>query len=176
MSWRGLAHAAFSSPIGTRCSSRSLHNCENSGSSRVRWPPAANPHPAAETAQRSDVLIADLELGKGFRELLRIVLWIGPRLGNCAHIYDELDVVRVEQGDKIVERTRRVPDCEERSGHMDVLVRQREVLSRLFGHLRDLAPERACLLEPFGHIAHNGSKSDQPPGPVSQRDDRKLQR
>jgi len=52
------------------------------------------PHPAAESPELGDVLIANLKIGQSVGELRSVVLRVGPRSRNGSNVDDQLDVLR----------------------------------------------------------------------------------
>src|SRR5688500_10446785 len=91
--------------------------------------------PSAKTSERRHVLIIDLEFRKSFGELLRIVLRVGPRPRNSAHIHNQPDVVQVQQRYKLINRTRRVSNGKELVRH-DARLRRRVALGAIWLSLR----------------------------------------
>src|SRR5262245_3878062 len=82
---------------------------------------------SAQSAQRSETLVADLILRQRLRQNIAIVLRIGARARDGSHIHHEPDLLRLEQVHELAHRTGRMSDGEERERHVSLAIDQRRM-------------------------------------------------
>lgn len=82
----------------------------------------------SQPAELAETLVPDAGLLEAAGQLVFTELRVVARLGDAAHVDEGADAVRAQDGDKLVDRVRRVPDRED-GGH----VRQ---ATRVFGDER----------------------------------------
>ena len=72
---------------------------------------------SAEAAERSHVLIANVEGCQSFRQRVHVELRIGPGPRNCSDVHDPIDSRFTQQLDKLLEASVGMADREEGKGH-----------------------------------------------------------
>src|SRR3569623_847847 len=71
----------------------------------------------AQTAKLGDVLVGNLEIGKASRQRVAIILRVGTRTRNGAHVHHQPHPGFIQQSDEFLDRSGRMSDGEKRLVH-----------------------------------------------------------